>query len=288
MTSRRQVVPLGPSTDRVEITNYPEKEGVMIPRLGLGVFQVSPAETEEAVQCALSEGYRHFDTAQLYGNEAAVGRAIRNSSVPREEVFVTTKLWNSDHGYENTLKAFQRSLSELGLDYVDLYLVHSPLRVDSRLETWRAFEDILRTGKARAIGVSNYGIRHLEEIFANCSICPAVNQVELHPFCTRKELVDYCQERGIVMQAYSPLTKGRRLKDPTLVEIAGRYKKTVPQLLIRWGLQKKFVVLPKSITPSRIASNAQVNNFEISAADMEKMDSLNEDYVTGWDPTKSS
>lgn len=276
---------LDPTTDVVEIFNSPNSTGVKIPRLGLGVFQASVSETEVAVGLALQEGYRHIDTAQLYRNEAAVGRAIRKSGIPREEIFVTTKLWNSDHGYQNTLKALHNSLKALDMDYVDLYLVHSPMRVDKRLETWRAMEDILSSGKARSIGVSNYGIHHLEELFAACGVHPSVNQVELHPWCTRQELVNYCQRAGIMLEAYSPLTKGRRLKDPVLLEIANRYKRTGAQVLIRWCLQHGYVTLPKSVTPARIASNAQVYAFTLSAADMAKLDALNSDFVTGWDPT---
>eukprot|EP00243_Klebsormidium_subtile_P002174 TRINITY_DN1416_c0_g1_i2.p1 TRINITY_DN1416_c0_g1~~TRINITY_DN1416_c0_g1_i2.p1 ORF type:complete len:316 (+),score=34.82 TRINITY_DN1416_c0_g1_i2:97-948(+) len=275
-----------PYTDSIEVFNQPLKQGVKIPRIGLGVFQSAPGpETEEAVACALQEGYRHIDTAALYRNEASVGAAIRNSGIPREEIFVTTKLWNSDHGYQQTLQAFQRSLVNLGLEYVDLYLVHSPMRVDKRLETWKAMETILKSGRARSIGVSNYGIHHLEELFANCTIRPSVNQVELHPYHTRTVLVDFCKRNGIALQAYSPLTKGRRLKDPALQEIAHRYHKTPAQLLLRWGLQKGFIVLPKSVTPQRILQNIQVTDFEISATDMAQLDSFNENLATGWDPT---
>lgn len=279
--------PLGPSTDLAEISNAPEDVRVKIPRLGFGTYQISAREAEAAVGTALKEGYRHIDTAQLYRNEAAVGRAVRASGIPREQVFVTTKLWNSDNGYENTLNAFHRSLDELGLDYIDLYLLHSPMRVDARLDSWRAMEDLFRSGRCRAIGVSNYGIHQMEELLQACTVRPAVNQMELHPFCTRPALVSYCLSHGIQMQAYSPLTKGNRLRDPTLMEMAARYQKSTAQLLIRWSLQKGYIVLPKSVTPSRIASNTQVYDFSISDIDMAKLDSLNEDYVTGWDPTKS-
>ncbi|GJP36795.1 hypothetical protein CLOM_g21270 [Closterium sp. NIES-68] len=247
---------------------------------------ISARDAEAAVLTALREGYRHIDTAQLYRNEAAVGRAVRASGLRREQVFVTTKLWNADNGYDATLSAFHRSLSELGLDYVDLYLLHSPMRVDARLDSWRAMEDLLRGGRVRAIGVSNFGQQHLEELFAACSVRPAVNQVELHPFGTRRQLVDFCQQHGIAMQAYSPLTKGTRLRDPTLVEMAARYQKSTAQLMVRWCLQKGFVVLPRSVNPAHIAANTQVYDFSISDIDMAKLDSLNEDYVTGWDPTR--
>eukprot|EP00850_Spirogloea_muscicola_P024571 SM001084S14009 [mRNA] locus=s1084:1147:2077:- [translate_table: standard] len=168
---------------------------------------------------------------------------------------------------------------------VDLYLIHSPMRVDKRLESWRALEDILRSGRARAIGVSNYGVHHLDELFANCRVRPAVNQVEIHPWCTRTGLVSYCQRNGVAVEAYSPLTKGRRLHDPVLAAIADVYKKSPAQVLIRWSIQKGHIVLPKSVTPARISTNAQVYDFELGQVDMAKLDVLNEDYITGWDPT---
>ncbi|KAL3682423.1 hypothetical protein R1sor_000445 [Riccia sorocarpa] len=216
----------------------------------------------------------------------AIGKAMRDSGIPREEIFVTTKLWNSDHGYQKCLRAFERSLKQLGLDYVDLYLVHSPLSRE-RVDTWRAMEQILQSGKARSIGVSNYGVHHLKELMANCKVLPSCNQVELHPFNTRTELVSFCEKEGIVMQAYSPLTQGRKLKHRGLVEIAKRYKKSPAQIMIKWCLQKKFVVLPKSVTPSRIIENISVFDFDISKEDMAKLDSFDEYFVSGWDPTTS-
>ncbi|KAL2611203.1 hypothetical protein R1flu_022895 [Riccia fluitans] len=258
---------------------------VEIPMLGLGVWQASPKETVEAVSVALKNGYRHIDTACLYENEAAVGKAVRESGIPREEIFVTTKLWNSDHGYQRCLRAFETSLRELGLDYVDLYLVHSPMAVNQRLDTWRAMEQILKSGKAKSIGVSNYGIQHLQELFSNCKVRPSCNQVELHPFNTRTELVSFCEKEGIVLQAYSPLTQGRKLRHRGLVEIAKQYNKSPAQIMIKWCLQKNFVVLPKSTTPSRIIENISVFDFEISREDMAKLDSFDEGFVTGWDPT---
>ncbi|CAI5534042.1 unnamed protein product [Closterium sp. Naga37s-1] len=253
--------------------------------------QISARDAEAAVVTALREGYRHIDTAQLHRNEAAVGRAVRASGVPRESVFVTTKLWNADNGYDATLQAFHRSLTDLGLDYggwdyVDLYLLHSPMRVDARLDSWRAMEDLLRGGRVRAIGVSNFGQHQLEELFEHCTVRPAVNQLELHPFGTRRPLVDFCVQHGMALQAYSPLTKGTRLRDPTLVEMAARYVKSTAQLMVRWCLQKGFTVLPRSVNPAHIAANTQVYDFNISDIDMAKLDSLNEDYVTGWDPTR--
>eukprot|EP00271_Cylindrocystis_brebissonii_P008102 TRINITY_DN22130_c0_g1_i1.p1 TRINITY_DN22130_c0_g1~~TRINITY_DN22130_c0_g1_i1.p1 ORF type:complete len:283 (-),score=35.22 TRINITY_DN22130_c0_g1_i1:911-1759(-) len=269
--------------DFVEICN---KRGtpIKMPRLGLGTFQVSPADAEEAILFALGEGYRHIDTAQLFRNEAAVGRAVRASGIPREEIFVSTKLWNSDHGYQQALQAFDRSLQTLGLDYVDLYLIQSPMRVDARLESWRALEDILASGRARAIGVSNYGVHHLDELLANCTVRPAVNQIEVHPFNTRSSVIAYCQRKEIAVQAYSALTKGRRLKDPIVLEIASRCSMTPAQVLLRWSLQRGLCPLVKSTNQAHIVSNLQVYKFELKAADMQTLDACNEDYPTGWDP----
>jgi len=275
---------LNAMTDVVEIKNVPLAQSVNIPRIGLGVFQASPSETESAVLAALQDGYRHIDTAALYRNEASVGRAIKKSGIPRSEIFVTTKLWNSDHGFEKALGAFDRSLVQLGLDYVDLYLIHSPMPVQRRLDSWRAMEEILKSGRARSIGVSNYGVHHLQELFRNCSVKPSVNQIELHPWLQRRDLVQFCESQGIVLEAYSPLTKGLKLKDPLLLKIATKYRKSTAQVLIKWCLQKGFVTLPKSVTPSRIASNIQVYDFEISKEDMLHLDSCDEYLVTGWDP----
>lgn len=258
---------------------------VAIPKLGLGVYQVPPRDALQATAQALKYGYRHIDSAALYRNEKAVGQAVRESGIPREEVFVTTKVWNSDQGYQNTLRAFDRSLNELGLGYVDLYLVHSPLPTQKRLDTWKAMEEILRSGKAKAIGVSNYGVHHLKELFANCKIRPSVNQIQLHPFGTHTELVKFCEKEGIVVEAYSPLTQGMRLKDRTLNQIAKEHNRSPAQILIRWCLQKNFVVLPKSVTPSRILENSQVFDFNISETNMAKLDSLDEGWYCGWDPT---
>lgn len=258
---------------------------VSIPMLGLGVYQVPPRDASQATKLALETGYRHIDSAALYRNEQAVGRAVRESGIPREQIFVTTKVWNSDQGYQNTLRAFDRSLNELGLGYVDLYLVHSPMPAESRLDTWKAMEDILRSGKAKAIGVSNYGVHHLKELFANCKIRPSVNQIQLHPFGTHEQLVKFCEKEGIVLEAYSPLTQGRRLNDRTLVKIAKEYNKSPAQILIRWCLQKNFVVLPKSVTPQRILENSQVFDFNISDENMAKLDGLDEGWYCGWDPT---
>lgn len=263
--------------------------GTVIPRLGLGVYRSEPgATTEAAVVSALAAGYRHVDTARIYGNEHSVGHALRQSDVPREQVFVTTKLWNADHGYDNTLRAAEESLDLLGLDYVDLYLVHWP--VDKlRRDTWRAMERLAENGQARAIGVSNYMVHHMEELFGYANVPPAVNQVELHPYIYRyrQDLVELCVANNIRLEAYSPLTKGRKLDDPPLLATAQKYNKSPAQLLIRWCLQHDFVCLPKSTNPERIRENAAVFDFTIGAEDMARLDDLNENLVTGWDPTNA-
>lgn len=261
--------------------------GVEIPRLGLGVYRAPAGDTTvQAVSAALEAGYRHIDTAMIYGNERAVGRAVRESGIPREEIFVTTKLWNDDHGYETALRACDKSLSELGLDYVDLYLIHWPVP-EKRLDTWRAFEKLLADGKVRSIGVSNYLVRHLAELLAQSDTAPAINQIELSPYnyLYRKDTVDLCVQNNIVVEAYSPLTKGRKLNDPRLIAIAEKYGKSTAQILIRWVIQLDAVVIPKSVTPSRIRQNGDVFDFEISATDMNALNALNENLITGWDPT---
>jgi methylglyoxal/glyoxal reductase len=261
--------------------------GVEMPILGLGVWQSQPgAETRNAVLAALRAGYRLVDTARAYRNEEDVGAAIRESGVPRSEVFVTTKLWNSDHGYDRTLRACDESIARLGVDRLDLYLVHWPVE-GLRHETWRAMERILADGKARAIGVSNYMIRHLDELLARAKVVPAVNQVELSPFLYPQDLVRYCEDKGIVLEAYSPLTRGLRLTHPAIVAVAEKHRKSAAQVLIRWALEHRFVVLPKSVRRERIAENAAVFDFALDAEDLRALDGLDEGLHTGWDPTEA-
>jgi len=225
----------------------------------------------------------------VYANEADVGAAIRKSGIHREEIFVTTKLWDSDQGFESAIAACNSSLDKLGLDYVDLYLIHSPNPGrKKRKESWEALQQLVAEGKAKSIGVSNYGIHHLEELLgSNPTIRPAVNQIEVHPWLTRTELINFCKDNQIVVEAYSPLTKGRKLNDPTLVKISKKYDKTPAQVLVRWGLQHGLVVLPKSEQLNRIQENADVFDFDLSDKDMETLDALDEYLVTGWDPTKA-
>lgn len=257
-----------------------------IPQIGLGVYKAQPGpDTKNAVLAALGAGYRHVDTASIYNNEADVGEAIAASGLDRSEVFVTTKLWNDDHGYDNALRAFDRSLTQLGLAYVDLYLVHWPVPI-LRLETWRALERLTLDGRVRDIGVSNYLAKHIDEILEYAPVVPAVNQIELSPYLyrTRLDTVERCRQHDIVIEAYSPLTKGRKLDDPILAEIGRVHGKTPAQVLIRWAIQHGFVVLPKSINPARIRANHDVFDFELTEDHMNRLDDLDEGLVTGWDP----
>jgi diketogulonate reductase-like aldo/keto reductase len=258
-------------------------DGVDIPRLGLGVY-LSGAQTEGAVQRALEVGYRHVDTAAIYRNEAAVGAALRKSRIPRNDVWITTKLWNDDHGYERALRACEKSLDRLGLNHVDLYLLHWPVP-KLRLESWRALEELRARGLCRTIGVSNFTRAHLEELLAVAKVKPHVNQIELHPFLPQPDLVAYCAANGIAVEAYSPLTKGERLDDPRLKKVAQRHGRTVAQVLIRWALDKNWVVLPKSTNPERIQKNAQVFDFELSPEDRATLDAMDEGLRTAWDPS---
>ncbi|MFQ5987153.1 MAG: aldo/keto reductase [Thermoplasmata archaeon] len=261
--------------------------GGPIPSLGLGVWQMSAGrQTEQSVGHALDVGYRLVDTAKLYRNERSVGKAIREGQVDRSKVFVTTKLWNSDHGYKATLRAFGKSQERLGLGPVDLYLIHWPVE-GLRTESWRAMETLLEEGACRSIGVSNYMVHHLEELLDDASVTPAVNQIELSPynFRSREGVVEYCGGKGIQVEAYSPLTRGRRLRDPRLVEIGTRYDKTPAQVLLRWSHQHDFVVIPKSSNPTHIAENFGIDDFVLSTEDMGRLDALDQNLATGWDPT---
>lgn len=259
--------------------------GVEIPILGLGTYLADQGKQAlQAIEFALEAGYRHFDTAAFYFNEESVGRAIRESSIDRKEIFVTTKVWNSDHGYEKTLKAFNLSMKKLDIEYVDLYLVHWPVE-GLRSETWRALEKLYEEGLCRAIGVSNYTIQHLDELLEECRVEPAVNQVEYHPFLYQRKLRDYCRSKNIALESYSPLTKGQRINDRHLTEIAKKYNKSNAQILIRWNIEQEVVVIPKSSNKERIIENSKVFDFTIKPEDMEKLNALNEGYRCTWDPS---
>lgn len=262
---------------------------VKMPMLGLGVYKVEDGDvTVDTVKAALDAGYRLIDTAAIYKNEVSVGQAIRESGVPREEVFVTTKLWNEFHGFDEALQGFEDSLDRLGLEYVDLFLIHWPMpRHGKFVETYKALEQLYEEGRVRAIGVSNFEIEHLEQIIQSCSIVPAVNQVELHPYLSQKDLIAFCKRYDIQVQAWSPLMKGREaLEDETIVEIANRYEKSPAQVILRWHLQNGVAVIPKSITPSRIRENIQVFDFTLTKEEMAAIDTLNRDERTGSDPNE--
>ncbi|MDB5217023.1 MAG: oxidoreductase of aldo/keto reductase family, subgroup 1 [Myxococcaceae bacterium] len=262
----------------------PLRSGGSIPQVGLGVWQSPRGDvTRDAVLAALRSGYRHVDTARIYGNEADVGAAVRDSGLPRGDVFVTTKLWNDDQGFDKALRAFDTSLSKLGLDYVDLYLIHWPV-AGKRLDSWRALERIKTDGRARHIGVSNYLVPHLEELLASATESPAVDQIEIHPFLQQRETRAFCKKNDIVVEAYSPLTSGQRLDHPVVVAVAKRIQRSPAQVLLRWAIQHELVVLPKSTHEKRIAENAKLFDFTLDAAAMKELDALEEGLATGWDP----
>lgn len=261
--------------------------GVKMPQLGLGVWRVEEgSQVVDSVKTALEVGYRHIDTAAIYGNEAGVGEAIKQSGVPREEIFVTTKVWNSDQGYEETLKAFETSLSKLGLDYVDLYLVHWPVpERNLYVDTYKALEKLYADGRVRAIGVSNFPIEFLEKLLSETSVIPVVNQVECHPRLAQHELREFCAKHNIILEAWSPLMQGGDiLTNEDILSIASKYGKTAAQVIIRWHLQIGNIVIPKSITPSRIKENFDVFDFELTQDDMAQIHALNQDKRVGPDP----
>ena len=260
------------------------QDGNTMPLLGLGTWAAKAGgETRDAVASALETGYRHIDTAKMYGNEQDVGEAVRDSTVPRAEIFVTTKLWDSDQGYDAALEAFDRSMAELGLDYVDLYLIHWPVET-LRTDSWRALEQIKADGRARSIGVSNFSHTHLQALFSTAKERPAVNQIELSPFLQQTPISVYCRSQSIQLTGYCPLAKGQRFDDPALTEIATQHSKSQAQVMIRWALQKGQAVIPKSSNPRRIAQNADVFDFEISADQMERLDALDDNYRLCPDP----
>lgn len=254
--------------------------GIQIPRLGLGAYQIPPGKTTiNAVKYALKVGYKHIDTAKVYGNESDVGKALKDSDIKREDIFITTKVWNSDQGYDSTLRAFEASLKRLGQSYVDLYLIHWPVQ-RKIIETWKAMVQLLKNGKVRTIGVSNYSINELKETIQNSDIIPAINQVEFHPFLYQKDLLEFCKSNTIQLEAYSPLTRGKRLDNLDVIKMGEKYNKTPAQILMRWSLQHDLVVIPKSSHTKRILENSQVFDFNIDQKDMELLNSLNENLHT--------
>lgn len=271
------------------VTPVPLRDGASIPAIGFGVYKVADAEAETAVGLALESGYRHVDTAEMYGNETGVGKAIRASRLNRDDVFVTTKVWNDHQGRDATLRAFDASLERLGLDAVDLYLIHWPAAANDRyVETWRALVELRESGRARSVGVSNFQVPHLERVIGETGEVPAVNQVERHPWLPQLDLVGFHQRHGIVTEAWSPLGRGRLIDEPVLNRIADAHGVSVAQVLVRWNVQQGVVVLPKSVTPSRIRANLDVDGFELTDDDLAAIASLESGQRTGSHPDSVS
>ena len=259
-------------------------DGHKIPVVGLGTWKSEPGEaTYKAVLDSINAGYRHIDTARAYDNETDVGRAVKDSDIGRENLFITTKLWNKDQGYDTAIEACEKSLARLSCDYIDLYLIHWPLK-GKRNDSWKAFIELQLRGLCRSIGVSNFTIEHLIEIEDKFGIIPAANQVEFHPYHYQKELLEYCNSKNIVIEAYSPLVHAKRMDEPRLVSISEEMGKTPAQILIRWAMQRGMVVLPKSVNQGRIVENFSVFDFEISDSLMKRLDDLDATFVTCWDP----
>ena len=268
-----------------DVPNVRLNDGFEIPQVGFGVFQVPPDETQRAVEDALAAGYRHIDTAAAYRNERGVAAGIAASGVPRAEIFITTKLWNTEQGFESTLAAFDKSIEALDTEQVDLYLIHWPVPArDLFLDTWRAFERIHAEGGARSIGVSNFRVADLERLAQEAETQPTVNQIELHPLLQQAELRAWHAEHGIATEAWSPLAQGEVLKDDTLVTIAAHHERTVAQVILRWHLQLGNVVIPKSVTPARVRENLDIFDFELTEDDLAAIARLDAGHRTGPDP----
>ncbi|MCR8980042.1 aldo/keto reductase [Brevibacillus laterosporus] len=262
--------------------------GTKMPWFGIGVFKVEEgSELVSAVKSAIKHGYRSIDTAAIYGNETSVGQAIQEgiqeTNLSREDLFVTSKVWNADLGYEATLAAFETSLDKLGLEYLDLYLIHWPVKGKYK-EAWRALEKLYKDGRVKAIGVSNFQIHHLEDLMEEAEIKPMINQVEFHPYLTQKELITFCRAHDIQMEAWSPLMQGQLLDNPVLQEIADKHGKTVAQVILRWDLQHGVITIPKSTKEHRIVENASVFDFELTKEEMDRIDALNQNHRVGPDP----
>ena len=271
------------------VPNITLNDGNVIPQLGFGVFQIDAGETVEAVGEALRVGYRHIDTAEMYGNEKEVGEAVRVSGLDRGDVYITSKLNNSFHEPDDARRAFDTTLSDLGFDYVDLFLIHWPLPTrygGDYVSTWKALEEFKNDGRARSIGVSNFQVEHLERLAAETETVPAINQIEVHPYLTNEAVRDYNREHGIATEAWSPIAQGGVLEDPTVTEIAGNAGKTPAQVVLRWHVQRGDIIFPKSVTPSRMRENFEIFDFELDPSDMESISALDrgEDGRTGPNP----
>jgi len=263
-------------------STYELNNGVEIPILGFGTWGLEGKTAINATRWAIETGYRLIDTAFIYGNEVEVGKAIRASEVPREDIFLTTKVWQTDMRYKKTFKSFERSLKYLDTDYLDLFLIHWPR--EKRLETWRAMEEIFEEGKVKSIGVSNFTISHLEELLNHSEIIPVVNQVEFSPFLYQKNLLDFCYQHKIQLEAYAPLTRANKFNNPVLKEISDKYKKTAAQILLRWALQHHIIAIPKSSSKEHIQENANIFNFSIEKSDMKTLNNLDEGFRAVEDP----
>lgn len=258
--------------------------GVKMPWLGLGVYKVEDGqEVVDSVKYAIKAGYKSIDTAKIYENEEGVGQAIKESGASREELFVTSKVWNADQGYDTTLQAFETSLNKLGLEYLDLYLIHWPVEGKYK-DTWKALEKLYKDGKIRAIGVSNFQVHHLEDLIADAEVKPMVNQIEFHPLLTQTEVREYCKQQGIQVEAWSPLAQGELLDNEVLTQIAEKHGKSTAQVILRWDLQNEVVTIPKSTKEHRIIQNADVFDFELNADEVEKINALNQNHRVGPDP----
>ena len=249
--------------------------GVKIPSIGFGTYKSGDdEETAKIIKNALNLGYKMIDTASFYNNEVGIGNGIKESDIDRKDIFIVTKLWNDDHGYDNTIEAFNKSLNNLQVDYIDLYLIHWPNKLNA--ETWRAFEHLYETGKVKAIGVCNFKVEHLEELKKTAKIMPMVNQVEIHPFSTKNNIINYCKDNNIKVVAWSPISRGRVLSNDLMIDLSQKYKKSIVQIVLRWHMQKGVIPIPKSSNENRIKENIDIFDFEISSEDMKAIDSLDE------------
>lgn len=268
-------------TDKALLNN-----GSEIPYLGFGTYQLLPdSKAKEAVLTAFEAGYRHIDTASVYGNEAGVGEAVRESGIPRKDIFITTKVWNDEQGYDATFRAFENSLNKLKTDYIDLYLIHWPISY-LRNDTWKALTEIVKGNSCKSIGVSNFTIDHLQELFEISDVKPVVNQVEFNPFLYQEELLSFCRGENIQLVAYTPIARNKKFNNPVLQKLSAKYEKTPAQIMLRWCLQHKLVVIPRSSNRNRIFENANVFDFEISVEDMDGLNKLNEGYRTSANPAE--